>query len=215
MVRSSTSPPATLLRLISWHRRKLAVLAAMGATAAGITAATPEPAPSTAVLVAAHRLDGGERVAAADVTVRRMPTALLPELALTDPGQVLGRTLVAPLSGGSVLTRVALLGSRPGVAADGMVIVPLRISDPAVAGLLRIGDRVDVVAADPQTGRGAQVIADQVRVVTIPKASANGSALDPGTAESSSLVLVAAPPETAPRLADAAAGSQVTVLLRP
>lgn len=212
MARSGTSPWTTLVRLISWHRRKLAVLAAMGATAAGITAATPQPPPSTAVLVAAHRLDGGARLTRDDVATRRIPTTLLPEQAMTAAGRVVGRTLVAPLTAGSVLTEVNLLGSRPSLGA-GLVIVPLRISDPTVVGLLRVGDRVDVVAGDPQTGRGAQLIAQQVRVVTIPKAAADGSALDPGTAESSSLILVAATPEEATVLADAAAGSQITVLL--
>lgn len=212
MARSGTSPWTTLVRLISWHRRKLAVLAAMGATAAGITATTPEPPPSTTVLVAAHRLDGGTRLNAGDLSTRRIPTALLPDRAMTDAGRAVGRTLVAPLTAGSVLTDIALLGSRPSARA-GSVIVPLRISDPAVVGLLRVGDRVDVVAGDPETGRGARVVAQQVRVVTIPKAAVDGSALDPGTAESSSLVLVAATPAEATLLADAAAGSQITVLL--
>jgi Flp pilus assembly protein CpaB len=213
MARSGTSPLADLGRLVSWHRRKLAVLAAMGAAAAGITAATPEPPPSTTVVVAARQLSGGERLTAEDVATREIPTAVLPADALTEAAAVIGRTLVAPLSRGSVLTSISLLGARPEVG-DGLVIAPLRIADAAVVGLLRVGDRVDVVATDPETGRSAEVVAEQVRVVTIPKAAEDGSALDPGTGAPPTLVLVAVTVDQATQLADAAAGSQISLLLR-
>ena len=212
MSRSATSLPATLGRLLSWHRRKIAVLAAMGAAAAGITAATPDPAPAATVVVAAHPLPGGEQLAAADLTTRRVPVPLVPAGAVTDPARVLGRTLVAPLSRGSILTSVSVLGARPDLG-DGLVIAPLRIGDAAVVRLLRVGDRVDVVASDPETGRGAEVVAQQVRVVTIPRTGEDGSALDPGTGDPQTLVLVAVTGEQATRLADAAAGSQISLLL--
>jgi Flp pilus assembly protein CpaB len=184
----------------------------MGAAAAGITAATPDPPPAVTLLVAARPLSGGERLTADDLTTRRVPTSVAPAGAVTDPTRVVGRTLVAPLSPGSILTTVSVLGARP-QAGGGLVIAPLRIGDAALVGLLRIGDRVDVVAADPETGRGAAVIAEQVRVVTVPKSTADGSALDPGTGDPQSLVLVAVTADQATRLADAAVGSQLSLLL--
>lgn len=212
MARSRTSTFAALIRVISWHRRKLAVVAAMGATAAGITAAAPPSPPTMAVVVAARQLPGGQRLSSADLSVRELPRAAAPDQAITDPSAVVGRTLVAPLSRGSAITRLSVIGDHPAVA-DGMVIAPVRISDAAVIGLLRVGDRVDIVAADPESGSGARVIAHQVRVVTIPRSTSSGSGLDPGTADPQTLVLVEVTTDEATTLADAATGSQLSLLL--
>lgn len=212
MPRTGSSSAAGLLRLISWHRRKLAVLAAMGATAAGITAATP-PSPATVrVVVAARQLTGGQQLRNTDLSTRELPPAAVPDEAILDPAAVLGRTLVAPLSRGSTLTTLSVIGDHPTVA-DGKVIAPVRISDAAVIGLLRVGDRVDVVAADPESGSGAQVIAHQVRVVTIPRPNSTGNGLDPGNADPQTLVLVEVSTDEATTLADAAASSQLSLLL--
>jgi len=212
MARTGSSAFAGLIRLVSWHRRKLAVAAAMGATAAGISAASP-PAPATVpVVVAARQLTGGDRLVAADLSVHRVPGSAVPEGAIADPAAVVGRTLVAPLSRGSVLTTLSVIGDHPSVAA-GMVIAPVRISDAAVIGLLRVGDRVDIVAADPQSGSGAHVIAEQVRVVTIPRPSDSGSSLSPDSGDPQTLVLVEVSTDEATALADAAAGSQLSLLL--
>lgn len=212
MARSRTSTFTALIRVISWHRRKLAVVAAMGATAAGITAAAPPAPPTIAVVVAARRLTGGQQLGSTDLSVTALPRAEAPDQAITDPAAVLGRTLVAPLSRGSAITRLSVIGDHPTVA-DGKVIAPVRISDAAVIGLLRVGDRVDIVAADPESGSGAQVIAHQVRVVTIPRTTSGGSGLDPGSADPQTLVLVEVSTDEATALADAAAGSQLSLLL--
>jgi len=212
MARTGYSAFAGLIRLISWHRRKLAVLAAMGAAAAGITAATP-PAPHTVgVVVAARQLTGGQRLAAGDLSSRQLPPAALPDDAIVDPSAVIGRTLVAPVSRGSVLTNLSVIGDHPTVA-HGNVIAPVRISDAAVIGLLRVGDRVDIVAADPESGGAAHVIAEQVRVVTIPHSSDSGSSLAPDSGDPQTLVLVEVSTDQATALADAAAGSQLSLLL--
>lgn len=205
------TPLSDFVRLISWHRRKLAVLAAMSAAALGITVATPDPPPSQTVVVAVHRLTGGQQLSAADLTTRAVPEDVVPVDAVTDPTRLIGRTLVAPLTEGSVLTSVSVLGGRPESAA-GLVITPLRISDAAVIGLLRVGDRVDVVASDPESGAAARVIAEQVRVVTIPRSQPSGG-LDSTDRDAASLLLVEVDRAQATSLADAAAGSQISLLL--
>lgn len=184
----------------------------MGATAAGITAAAPPSPPTVAVVVAARQLTGGQQLRSADLGIRELPRAAAPDQAITDPSTVVGRTLVAPLSLGSAITRLSVIGDHPTVA-DGNVIAPVRISDAAVLGLLRVGDRVDIVAADPESGAGAQVIAHQVRVVTIPRTTDSGSGLDPGSSDPQTLVLVEVSTDEATTLADAAAGSQLSLLL--
>ncbi|HEY9291898.1 MAG TPA: RcpC/CpaB family pilus assembly protein [Microlunatus sp.] len=212
MARTGTSFIAEFGRLVSWHRRKLAVLAAMGAAVAGISAATPEPPPSATVVVAAHQLSGGRQLTESDLSTRSVPQSTVPVDALTDPQRLIGRTLVAPLSEGSVLTALSVLGVRPDTH-PGLVIAPLRISDAAVVGLLRVGDRVDVVASDPESGTAARVIADQVRVVTIPKAAEDTSQLSPTSSDPQTLLLVEVTRDQATALADAAAASQLSVLL--
>ena len=212
MARTGTSFIAEFSRLVSWHRRKLAVLAAMGAAVAGLSVATPDPPPSVTVVVAAHQLSGGRQLAGTDLDTRSVPQSAVPTDALTEPTALVGRTLVAPLSEGSVLTELSVLGARPDTT-PGMVIAPLRISDAAVVGLLRVGDRVDVVASDPESGSAARVIADQVRVVTIPKAAEDTSQLSPTSGDPQTLLLVEVSRDQATTLADAAAASQLSVLL--
>lgn len=212
MARHGSSPLRGLGRLFSWHRRKLAVLAAMSAVGLGITAAAPDPPPSGTVVVAAHRLTGGRQLTADDLTTASVPDELIPAEAVTDADQVIGRTLIAPLTDGSVLTSVSVLSSRE-EATPGTVITPLRISDAAVVGLLRVGDRVDVVSSDPESGAGARVIAEQVRVVTIPRTSGGGSGLGSTDSDAETLLLVQVSRDQATALADAAAGSRLSLLL--
>ncbi|MFG3169465.1 hypothetical protein [Streptomyces sp. NPDC048200] len=80
---------------------------------------------------------------------------------------------------------------------------PVRIADGATVGLLRPGDRVDVVAAD---GRGAvRVVATGARVTEVP---------DVGGTETGALVVLAVPRPTAVRLVGAGTTSRLAVTLR-
>lgn len=218
MARSGNTPLADLGRLISWHRRKLAVLAAMAAVAFGISAVTPEPPATTPVVIAAHRLTGGQQLRATDLGVRALPVSALPDGAVSDPQRLVGRTLIAPLTDGSVLTNASVLDTTRPRAAHGLVITPIRISDAAVVALLRVGDRVDVVATGQSSttpdgvAPAAQVIAEQVRVVTIPR-PATGSGLGSTEQDAQTLILVEVTRDQATTLATAAADSRLSLLL--
>lgn len=230
MARTGSSSLADLGRLISWHRRKLAVIAAMAAVAFGISAVTPDPPRTATVVVAAHRLAGGHQLQSSDLTTRQLAPSTVPDGAATDIDALIGRTVVAPLTEGSVLTSASVLDVRDRPqAADGMVIAPLRISDAAVVRLLRVGDRVDVVAvgqsisqtgpalegsAGPRASKdsGARVIAEQVRVVTIPRTSTD-SGLGSAQPDPQTLLLVEVDRDQATALAAAAASSQLSLLL--
>ena len=52
----------------------------------------------------------------------------------------------------------------------GRVATPVRLADAAVVDLLRVGDLVDVVAADPQGQAAPRTVASRVAVVAIPRA---------------------------------------------
>lgn len=213
MAPKPSSSPAELFRLVSWHRRKLAVIAAMSAAAIGITALSPKPAPTTTVVVADHRLNGGLRLDTSDLRAREIPTAAVPADAVRELDQVVGQTLIAPLSAGSVLTELSVLGDRP-VVEDDHILAPVRVADPAVVDLLRPGDRIDILASSPESGGQTRRIAEDVRVVTIPQPDSDSGGLTGGTVEQRTLLLVEVPREQATALADAAAGSQLGVVLR-
>lgn len=200
-------------RAISWHRRKLAVVAAVAAIFTGISATTPPAAPTTIVLVARTALVGGAQLGAADVESRAVPDGVLPDQAVTDPHVVLGRTLVAPLSAGSILTTLSVLSDRA-IIQPGQVIAPVRISDASVVGLLRVGDRIDVVVSDAQTEKSS-IIARNVRVVTLPQAqqtSSLGAAGDGSAGGDSELALLAVTEAEATALTQTT-GSQIGVIL--
>lgn len=173
---------------------------------AGVSATHPADAPSLRVVRAADRLVGGSVLAATDLEVQSMAVADLPDGALTDAGSVVGHTLTAPVARGQVLTTLALL-SAAAPPPPGRVVAPLRLADVDLAELLRPGDRVDVVAADPQSSQAA-VVAHGVRVVTVPAREADA------TATSGALVLVEASLVEATGLARAAAVGTLTVVWR-
>jgi Flp pilus assembly protein CpaB len=197
-------------RAVSWHRRKLAVLAAVGAVLTGVTAAAPDGPPTITVVRATTRLDGGTTLSDSGVAVVRLPATAVPEDALTDVAAVVGRTLLGPVAKGSVLTELDLL--TPKATRAGQVVAPLRLADPGVAALLRSGDRVDVLAAAPE-GAEATVIARRVQVLTVPAPVAE-SGLGPGGSEEDALLLVEVDAATATRLAQAAVSAELSVVLR-
>lgn len=208
----TSRPWTSLRRALSWHRRKLGVLAAVVAVVATVAAASPPDPPATSVAVATASLPGGHAVTTDDLRMVRMPTRFVPEQAVTDPAALVGRSLVAPVTRGQVLTTVSVVRPRPDGAEDGLVTTPLRLADPDVVGLLAVGDVVDVIAADPRTGSSA-VVAEQVRIVAIPRTADGGGPLGARAAagEEGRLVLVAVGPEVATELASAAVSRRLTV----
>ncbi len=193
---------------MSWHRRKLAVVAAVAAVLAGMTAVAPDGPPTLSVVRASVQLAGGTAIDREDLEVESIVADSAPRGALTDPADLIGRVLAAPVAEGQVLTELALVTPRTPVAS-GQVVAPLRLADADLAGLLRPGDLVDVLAADEQA-EAASVIASGVRVVTRPPA------VDPadGAVTPGALVLVAVDRETAKRLARAAVSTTLTVTWR-
>jgi hypothetical protein len=77
--------------------------------------------------------------------------------------------------------------------------VPVRLPDAGTVDLLTVGDRIDLVAADPNGG-GARVVAAGVPVLALPRPSPG-----PGTAgQAGRLVVVGAQPGASEEIADAA-----------
>jgi Flp pilus assembly protein CpaB len=201
-----TVPLDRLRRRVLWHRRPLAAVAAAVTAYVAVQAATAPPAPTVPVWTAARDLAGGTVVAADDVVRRPFPAGSVPAHRLRDAGQVVGRTLAAPVGRGSALTTVQVVGNswlrgRPDLSA-----VPVRITDASVVPLLHTGDRVDLVAADPQQPGNATALGDAT-VLAVPAARADHDGAVPGR-----LVVVGVPSQQAVAVVAASAGRFLTVV---
>lgn len=136
------------------------------AALAGLRAVVPPPVETTQVLVAAHDVPAGTVLTASDLTTAAVPPELVPG-GVPDLSDAVGRTTTGPVRRGEPLTDARLMGPSLVAGYPGRTAVPVRISDPGAVGLLRAGDRVDLVATDPGTGAVDQV-ADDVPVLVIP-----------------------------------------------
>jgi len=192
-------------RTLRRHRSAVAGLCAAGAVLTALPLVAPAPAATTTVLVATRDLSPGTPLTEADVRAVAFPEALLPEGALTDRPTAVGRSVGGPVREGEPLTDVRLLGSGL-LHRTGLVAVPVRLADGATAALLRAGDRVDVLAASTSSDRPvarAVTVAPAVQVLAVPK--------DQETTGDGALVVVAATPDIAARLAAAAVTSRLSV----
>ena len=195
-------------RAMSWHRRKLAVVAAIAAVLTAVAAAAPTGPPTLRVVRATGQLASGSVVSASDVEVAEVVEAALPRGALSDPAEVIGSRLVGPVADHQVLTGLDVV---TGPAGAGHVVAPLRLADPDLGELVQPGALIDVIAADPEGGR-ARVIATAVQVLTVPPVPRDDDRTR--SAENGVLVLVDVDPKTATLLAQAAASSRISIVLR-
>jgi Flp pilus assembly protein CpaB len=190
-------------RTVLARRRLLAGLLTAVAVAAGLHTARAAPPPQVEVLVAAHDLPAGEVLDAGDVRRVGFAPDSVPGGVARDPE---GRTLAAPLRAGEPLTDVRLVGPALTDGYPGLVAVPVRLPDAGMAGLLRVGDRIDLVSADPQ-GRSAETIAADVPVLALPDTPTEAGA----AGLTGRLVVVGAQPAEVARIADASVRTFVTI----
>ncbi|KAA1419368.1 pilus assembly protein CpaB [Nocardioides humilatus] len=158
-----------LRRAVLRRRRPLAALCVAGAAAAALHVAAPPEPPSVEVLVAAHDVPAGAVLADDDLELRDVPSDVAPRGALTE---AVGRTLASPLRTGEPLTDVRLVGPALVDAAVGTVATPVRLSDAAQVALLAPGDRVDLLATDPEAGT-TEVLVARVGVLAVPPVHAD------------------------------------------
>ena len=201
-------PLRALARAASWHRRKLAVVAAVAAVLTGVSAAAPEGPAMITVVKARSQLPGGTVVSASDLVLDRVAASDVPDGVLTDPLALVGKTLAAPVAENQMMTPLIATAARTSVS-PGHVIAPLRLADSALATLLRPGDVVDVIAAEARAEQAA-VIAAGARVVTVTELPDEGVGPGPDGA----LVLIDVDAQTAAVLAHAAASATLSIIWR-
>jgi Flp pilus assembly protein CpaB len=185
------------------------VVAAVAAVISGISAARPPDPPSVDVVRAAHELPAGATLSARDVRVDKIPRTAAPDSPVTDPEQVVGTVVNSPVADGQVITELAL--GTPRASGPGMVVAPLRLTDADMAALVRLGDRVDVIAATDSAAK-ARVVASRVLVVGLPATTGDGALA--GGNGSGALILVEVDLPTATALNDTAAAGRISIVLR-
>ncbi|WP_413451316.1 RcpC/CpaB family pilus assembly protein [Georgenia phoenicis] len=203
------------LRRTLWRWRH-ALLAAGVVCAVGtvVHELRPPPPATVAVVVTARDVAAGTRLAEGDVVTARLPRELVAARMLRAPTEAVGERVAVGLPEGFPLAAQVLVG--PGLAAGtpaGDVVVPVRLADPAVAGTLRPGDRVDLLAAtaDAAASEGsARVVAAGALVMALEEGGGGGLL---GGEEPASLVFVAVPRAAAPDVVGASAWAPLRVVL--
>lgn len=132
----------------------------------------PSPTPTVPVVVAAHDIDGGVALESSDLAIVDVPADLASPGSQVDPASLLGEVVIGPIAAGEQVSTTRLLGGRP-QAGKGRVAAPVRLADAGLAGLLRPGDRIDLLATGSDTA--AITVARSARVITQPVDSDIGS----------------------------------------
>jgi Flp pilus assembly protein CpaB len=161
--------------------------------------------------VAAHDLKPGQELVASDFVVESRSATTIPVGAQTDVAALTGATLAGPARRGEVLTDVRVLGSRLAEASVGpdARVVPLHVADPALLGLVRAGDVVDVLAVEP--GGIGDHEASSPRVVARGAIVVLASPLSKAPGGGDGVVLVALPAQQALDAAGASLSQTVTL----
>ena len=204
------------LRLVLWRSRAaVAAVAVALAVGSAVHALAPAPVPTRPVVVAARDLPAGTTLAAADLRVEQVPDVgagwTLPDA----PASLAGSTTAVPLSAGEPVVAAVLVPAQLRGPA-GTVVTTVRLSDPALAGLLTPGTRVDVLAA--AEGGPGTVVARRALVLPRPAAAggtANGGLLGGGSDDEQPPVLLAVARDDADDLAGAAASASLSALVVP
>jgi len=206
------------LRSTLWRWRVVATCFSLAATTTAVVAALRVPeAPTRPAVALARDTAPGERLA---LTLARLPTHLGPACAVTTPGEIEDETLVVALPAGTLLCP-SMLASSPahGLAGDGDVVVPVTLTDPAVAAALKPGDRVNLVRGRTADGDGATRVVARGALVLPARASADTSSgggllgTSAGTGSQPTTVLVAVRPDEGLALVDASLSGYVGAVI--
>jgi len=224
----------TLRRALARRRRLLAAGLAAAAVAVGLPVLAPPDPVTVPVTVAASDLPAGRFLTGSDTTIERWPAENLPSGLLPAPE---GRRLASPLRRGEPVTDARLTGEGLLTGQSRNVLaLPVRLADPASAELVRTGDRVDVLAGDPQDtpvpSERAALLAEGVLVLAtgapVPDAGspaapgavaseAHGGVLSPLPAQEAPVtgsIVLAVSRDAAARLAAAAGTRPLSVAVR-
>lgn len=194
-------------RRVLIHRRGLVALAAAVLAWTVVTALRPPAPPQDTVWAARRDLAAGTTLTRDDLARTDVPAGATPTSA-HGLRALLGRTLAAPLAEGEIATATQVVGTSRLAGYPGRSAVPVRIPDADTVGLLRVGDRIDLVGSDPAGDRPATRIAEDAVVLALPRSAAGANASPTG----GRLVVLAVPDAETVEMADAASSLFLTVI---
>lgn len=156
---------------------------------------TAPPPATVEVLTAARDLPAGAVLEPADLRLRPLPPEAVPDGIAEG---AVGSTLAAPVRAGEPITDVRLVGADLAAAHPDLTTLPVRLPDAGLADLLDTGDRIDLIATDPQAGGSRVVAADALVLATPPNAEATDATSPPGA-----LVVLGIAPASVPGVTEA------------
>lgn len=206
-----------------WRWRFALVSLLLGlATALTVHLLRPPPPATVDLVVTTRPVTAGTELTRDDVAVRAVAAAVAPPGAVHTPDRLLGRATVVGLPAGAPLHTTLVSDDGVSAAAPrGTVVVPVRLSDDAVAALLRPGDRVDLLAGTTSSAvpsDAPQYLARGALVLPVPATrtpEGGGGLLGPVSDGDAPVTLVAVTPKDAPELSAVSGWGSVTAVLVP
>jgi Flp pilus assembly protein CpaB len=180
-------------RFVFEHRRLLAAVFTGLAVLTALSALSREPDDAD-VLVARHDLRSGHVLTSSDLRTATVPPASRPSHSL-GRGAAVGRRVAGPMRAGEAITDYRVMqGDALAGYADDAVLTTIRVDRADGLTGLHVGDRVDVIAVDPDGESKAKVVARAVEVVTLPSSSSDSDVVSVGivTTEKVALALATA-----------------------
>jgi Flp pilus assembly protein CpaB len=162
-------------RRILVHRRLLGASFAALATWLVVQAATAPPPATEPVWTAARDLSSGAVLTRADLERTAFAPGSVPDSAVRSVDAVVGRTLATPLGSGEPITAAHLTGSERLAGYPGRSAVAVRIPDADVVALLTPGQRVALVASDPQGGQQPERVVEDAAVLAVPRSDTDAA----------------------------------------
>ncbi|MDR2973807.1 MAG: hypothetical protein LBV00_03695 [Propionibacteriaceae bacterium] len=194
-----------VLTHIMRRRRALAVVAAMVSVLAICSVATGHDEPTTTVYTAVERIEAGSIPTSDQVKRSEIPTAVVPEGAITSSEHLDEHMMAAPVPAGAILTDDSFVSLSS--AKTGHVVIPLTVSTQ-ILDIIRPGDHVSVFWSDPASG--AMTVSKGIRVVTVPTTVSSGLFSSGGSAD---VILAEVPEEVVSHITQSADTGTVLVAL--
>ncbi|MFL6159908.1 MAG: Flp pilus assembly protein CpaB [Marmoricola sp.] len=201
---------ANLRRRVLIHRRVIAAVCAGLAVWIALHTLTAAPPAGILVVTAAHDLASGSTLSSDDLSRTRFRPGSVPEGSFGNPQRLVGRTVLAPLTRGSALTARQVLGRGVLAGYPDDSAIGLRIPDEDAAALLHPGDRVDLIASDPQQGDKAERLVSDAIVLALPEPDPDSARV--GSDSGGRLVLFAVPSADVEHVAAVATSHFLTVI---
>lgn len=192
------------LRILSWHRRKIAAaLTALGVLAL-MSHFSGAAEPVVAVVVSTGEISAGAMIESGDVSLREIPQPLVPPGSLTDLADVVGHSAAATLTSSTIIQPGLLVSGDP--PGPGRSLVPITVQDPQLRDILSAGQRIALVSP---LGDVPGILTDDALVHTLPQVVHTSVVTNSQT----TLVLVEVPTALAPTVSLLGQSGQISIFL--